>query len=238
MAASLGRSKDIDTTYHLIPENLGPAQAYDTALKNAKGDLVAFVGTPAIVGDGWLAALVEFGQLPEIGMVGGRIDYPAGHPDLVIPIPDCLIVGPQYYARFVADCSVLMNGPQCPQEVLYVNGGLCLMAMASLHAVGGLNTTDFPYLFAFHDLCCRLRRLGRKNIYTPYCRAAIATDGGRQIPGAETALHQEQLRFQEKWSDLLAQGDPFYNTGILTDSGRSVEDFKTWLTGNRSISHP
>ena len=100
-------------------------------------------------------------------MVGGRIDYPADHPDTVTPIPDCRIISPRYYARFVAACSVLMNGPHCPQEVLYVNEALCLTSRAALAAVGGFCSTAFPHLFAFHDLCCRLRQQGRKNFYTP-----------------------------------------------------------------------
>jgi len=236
-AATLGKSQNIDTTWHLIPDNFGPAGAYDAALEISTCDLIAFVATPGMVGDGWLAALVEYGQLPDIGMVGGRIDYPAGHPELVTPIPDCRIAAPGYHARFLSDCSVLMNGGHCPQEVLFVNGALCLIKTALLRAAGGLNSADFPHLFAFHDLCCRLRCRGKKIIYTPYCRAIIADGGGRPREKA-TDPHYEHLRFREKWFDLLSRGDPFYNTGILTDSGRSVEEFKTWLTGSHSISHP
>jgi glycosyltransferase involved in cell wall biosynthesis len=238
LAASLGRAQGIDTTWLLIPDDLGPVRAYDMALELSTCDLIAFVTTPAMVGDGWLASLVEYGQLPDVGVVGGRIDYPPGHPELVTPIPDCQIAAPGYYARFLSDCSVLMNGGHCPQEVLFVNGGLCLIKTALLRAVGGLNTTDFPHLFAFHDLCFRLRCHGKKNIYTPYCRAAITADDGGGRRATATDLRHEQLRFREKWFDLLSQGDPFYNTGILTDSGRSVEEFKTWLTGSRSPSHP
>ncbi len=237
VAVALGRSHGIDSTCHFTPDSLGPARAFDAALNRSTGDLVAFVNTPAMVGAGWLAALVEYGQLPEIGMVGGRIDYPAGHPDLVTPIPDCRIATPGYYARFLSDCSTLMNGRHCPQEVLFVKGELCLAKTAELRAEGGLNCTDFPHLFAFHDLSCRLRGLGRKNIYTPYCRAAITAGGGLRMGAAAAELHREHLRFRAKWLDLLLQGDPFYNTGILADGGHSVAEYQTWLTGN-STSQP
>jgi hypothetical protein len=47
----------------------------------------------------------------------------------------------------------------------------------------------------------------------------------------QPALQQEKLRFQKRWHDLLGQGDPFYNTGLLKDRQQSTDQFRSWLIG-------
>jgi len=225
----------IDTTCRSISENLGPAEKFHSIMADIKGELVAFVsGDLDLTSDSWLSALVEYGQSPEVGVVGGQIEYPGEYCDAVTPIPDYKVTSPLYYSRFLTDCSVLMNGRHCPQEVVGISGDLFLMCRALLIAADGFDSAQFPFLFAVPDFSFRMHQQGKKNISTPYCKATIKAEGftrRRQWPLA--TLHEEKARFQSKWFDLLYRGDPFYNPTIISDGGQSEDAFRSWLTGPR-----
>jgi hypothetical protein len=165
----------------------------------------------------------------------GSYGYPAEDCDSVTPIADCNVTSPLYYARFLTDSSVLMNGRHCPQEVIGINGNIFLIRRNLLLAAGGLDSTQFPFLFAIPDLSFHLHQQGKKNISTPYCMAKINAEGmtrRRQWPPA--MLQEEKTRFQNKWFDFLYRGDPYYNRGIISDSGLSEDVFRVWLTGPRA----
>jgi glycosyltransferase involved in cell wall biosynthesis len=227
-----GLKAGIDTVCFAVSGALGPASAYNDATASIRGDFVAIADSLLeSTGDGWLAALLEYCGQYEIGMVGGRSDLSAEQPE-VTPIPDCSIASPAYYARFLTSCSVLMNGLHCPQEVRSVDGALCLIRTALLRDSGGFDHNDFPLLFFIHDLCFRLHRQGKIHIYTPYCTSTRHAASGVDTDHREQpALQQEKLRFQKRWHDLLGQGDPFYNTGLLKDRQQSTDQFRSWLIG-------
>ncbi|MEJ2056910.1 MAG: hypothetical protein P8X39_03610 [Desulfofustis sp.] len=163
-------------------------------------------------------------------MVSGRVDYPDTYYDIVSPLPDCQNPSPVYYQNFLSNCSVFMNGRHCQQQVRGVVADLFLLRTELLRSQHGFNTDDYPQLFAPTDLAFRLHQGGWQNIYTPYCRAAAAAsdfDRCRDLP--VDALQEEKKLFQARWSDLLIQGDPFYNPGIVSDNGRSLDEYHRWL---------
>jgi len=127
---------------------------------------------------------------------------------------------------------VLMNGLQCPQEVLGVGGDLFLVRRDLLIAEGGFSSSEFPLFFAFVDFSFRLHQLKKTNIYTPYCKAVMNNCSiltMKHLP--LDMLREEKHLFQKKWSDLLESGNPFYNPGIISDQGLSQVAFKVWLSG-------
>jgi O-antigen biosynthesis protein len=223
---------DIDILCKIFRDDQGIAEKINTILGDIQGELIAVVsGDLDIASNQWLSALVEYGQSPDIGMVVGRIDYPIDSCQTVTPIPDCSITSSRYYARFLTTCSSLMIGRQCPQEVLGVGEDLFLMRRDLLIAAGGFDCALFPLLFPVIDFSFKLYQQGKKNIYTPYCRAAISGEGEHPRPQwSEAGLREEKHRFQNKWSHFLDRGDPFYNPGIISDNGQSKDVFKTWLT--------
>lgn len=227
-----GLKAGIDTVCFAVSGAFSPASAYNEATASIRGDFIAIADSLLeSTCDGWLAALLEYGGQDEIGMVGGRSDQPADQPQ-VTPIPDCSLASPAYYARFLTSCSVLMNGLHCPQEVRSVGGELCLIRTALLRESGGFDHNDFPLLFFIHDLCFRLHQQGKIHIYTPYCMSTRHAAPGMDSDHREQpALQLEKIRFQNRWFNLLNQGDPFYNAGLLDDRQLSVDQFRSWLSG-------
>lgn len=226
-----GAGAGIDTVCIAIPGDIGSAAVYNRAVDSIRGEFVALADCfLEWTGDGWLAALLEYGRQEGIGVVGGKTDLPADHPQ-VTPIPDCSLDSPTYYARFLTSCSVLMNGLHCPQEVRSVGSELCLLRTALLKEAGGFNSGDFPFLFFIHDFCFRLHRQQKIHIYTPYSSSTLAASPGIRHGRERQALQLEKSRFQKQWLDLLDQGDPFYNPGLLVDRHLSTETLRSWLTG-------
>ena len=182
----------------------------------------------------WLAALIEYGQDRQVAMVRGHQDYePQDHP-AITPIADTTQTSPLYFIRFLADCSILMNGSQCPQEVMAACGGIMLFRNDLLRARPELFSGDFPEICFFLSLTMGLQRLGAKNIYTPYCRSrqAMPAETGDLLTASPLTATEELRNFQRRWGKELASNIPFYNPGIINDAKHSTEKFHHWLTGD------
>jgi len=227
-----------ETLCRFFPDPLAAAAKLQMVSADIKGELVAFIsGNLYDFSDNWLSALVEYGQLPEVGMVGGKIEYAEDESTAVTPLADCTNRAAEYYLRFFNDCSVLMNGRQCPQEVLSVAGELFLVRRHLLFTQDDSQWSTFPLLFAFADFSLHLHNQGKRNIYTPHCRASHRQPCQtlcRDI--TESDLQKETIRFQNKWHDLLLAGNPFYNDRILSDADLSVDEFRHWLCGHQPSS--
>ncbi len=221
--------------YRFFPEPLETAAKLERISADMRGELVAFIsGNLYDFNDNWLSPLVEYGQLAEIGLVGGKIEYTEHESPAVTPLADCTNSAARYYLRFFNDCSTLMNGRQCPQEVLSVAGELFLVQRQLLFAQGDFSWSTFPLLFAFADFSLHLHKGGKKNIFTPYCRASNRQPCRTLCPTVEEHhLQQEKIRFQNKWRDLLLAGNPFYNDRILSDADLSVDEFRRWFSGHQ-----
>lgn len=218
----------------LMPEKCSLAEIYTLASAQSDGELLAFVSSAiSRFGQSWLAALVEYGNSQKTGIVGGRLDFTGEAPVEVTPTPQIDNLSPLYYSRFIQQCSVLLNGLDCAQEVRSVNPEFCLLNAKLLAGIGGFNNEKCQSLFVIHDVCYRLQQQGLKNFYTPYATASWQGDARRFDEHRYNAdWKTEQKCFQNKWRDFLLQGDPFFTTGALRQHNVGKEDFQKWLTGS------
>lgn len=199
----------------------------------ATADYVCFVGANTYIeAVGWLESLLEYGQAPHAGMVGGQIFEQGDRAELHRgSLPDIGNTSWRYYASFVRDVSVQHNGIHCPQNALAVHHALCLLRRAHC-------TDDALYDGAYHhlamaqlDLCWRLHAQGLANVYVPYPQAV--EEERRPVRNDEdvTAGLQDRHRFQQRWHKLLCTGDPYHNPQLLVDNGITLEDFLRWYAG-------
>jgi GT2 family glycosyltransferase len=82
----------------------------------------------------------------------------------------------------------------------------------------------FSIAFNDIDFCLRLRANGYLNIYTPYCEAyhhESASRGYEVTPEKKLRFKTEIGHFRERWKDILATGDPYYNVNLTLEK----EDF-------------
>jgi O-antigen biosynthesis protein len=211
----------------------GLAVLYNQALQHCDGDYVAFVSSDVAITDGsWLSAMLEYCQTPDTGAVCGRLqDENSGLVELA-PAPDIHRQSAWYYARYLQQASILLNGRQCPQNIWSAAWECCVISKEALDRCGGFTADRFPDLYAIHDLSFQLGGLGMQVYYTPYCQVEWRADARRF--GQERRLDlwaAEKLAFQEKWRQTLLQGDPFFNRGRLQEEGLPLADFQRWFAG-------
>lgn len=214
-------------------KTIGLASAYNAGCKDISSEFLLFVSDKVSVSNSnWIESLIEYGQLNDAGMVGGKLSCIEESQEPVTHIPDCNNQSPNYFSRFVTNSSVLMNGRHCPQDVLSVNLEFCLIKTDLFNEMEGFDDQTFPYLFGIHDLCYRLNKEGKTNIFTPYAQSFWRSpDQKRQPSPNQEYLEKEREIFQQKWQSILQSPDPFYNRGIVSDANKSTAEFITWLTG-------
>ncbi len=210
----------------------GLAACYNQALPHCDGDYVVFVRDDLAIDDGyWLSALVEYCQRPDTGIVAGRVDGDDADVPEVTPIPDIDNHSPWYYARFVQQASVLLNGRHCPQNVWAPAWDCCAVNRDLFAACNGFDAARFPDLFAMHDLAFKCLAAGFKSYYTPYCRLHLRGDRGYAPTGTEDSWQRERQAFQDQWRAELVQGDPYYNRGAACEAGIDPARFLAWFAG-------
>lgn len=218
------------------PKEQSTAAIFSALLADIDSHYLVWVdGDQRPEGPDWLAALIEYGRDRQVAMVRGHQTYePQDHPTIT-PIADTSQTSPLYFLRFLADCSILMNGSQCPQEVMAACGGIMLFRSDWLRVRPELFAESFPEICFFLDLTMGLQRCGAKNIYTPYCRSRPATNAQKTeiLTGNALAAAEELRHFQERWGKELAKNIPFYNPGIISDAKHSLEKFHHWLAGDQ-----
>lgn len=216
-----------------VESSFGIAATYNLALEYCEGEYVAFVDSNVIIkSDDWLSAMLEYCQLPSTGAVCCKLDFDGAEKNELSPLPDIKNTSAAYFARYLQQASILLNGLQCPQNIWCVARECCVVKKEALDQCGGFAADEFADLFAFADLSFKLQELGLLLYYTPYCRAALH-------PGSRTMVDEhleqsaiaEKTAFQLKWRQRLLQGDPFFNLGKLQDGPVAVSDFHVWFAG-------
>jgi O-antigen biosynthesis protein len=228
-----GKSFNTAVSWQLIEKGQGLSAIFNNGAALCTGEYIVFLCSNLTVAQSdWIAVLLEHASTRDTGMAGPRIDYPGTEKRKVETLPDLTDPSPEYYARFLQECSSHMNGLQCPQNVLAVSWNLCMIKKELFHLNGGFSEENFPHLFGNIDFCLRLRERGFENVYTPYCVAKWQTSTNRfdsKIWGEKWAMERD--RFKKTWFHTLKKGDPYYNLGLLEDNNINIKDFLAWYAG-------
>jgi O-antigen biosynthesis protein len=182
--------------------NFGAAQA--------KGEQLLFLNNDIeVLEPGWLTAMLEHAERPEVGAVGARLLYPDGriqHAGVVVGVNRAAANafrlwpgesrGKPRLADVVRDCSAVTAAcMMVPRRVFETVGGFDPRLRVALNDV---------------DLCLRIRAQGYRVIYTPFAvlHHYEGATRGRLHPT------EDEQRFQERWAAMLDRGDPCYNPNL------------------------
>jgi len=182
--------------------NFGVAQA--------RGDYLLFLNNDTqVVEPGWLAAMLEHAQRPDVGAVGARLHYPDGriqHAGVVLGIggaADHAFRGvPGEAFSYFGLASVVRN-------VSAVTAACMAMSRRVFEDIGGFDER-FRVALNDVDLCLRLRRRGYEIVYAPRAHLIHHESGtrGRMHPPADEAL------MWKVWGEAIRAGDPYYNENL------------------------
>lgn len=191
------------------------------AVKQSRGHMLLFLNNDIdAISDGWISAMLEQAQRPDVGVVGALLLYPdatvqhagvfvglggvAGHSHLGAQSHH-----PGYFSRL-----------HLIQDLSAVTFACAMTRRDVFDRVRGLNERDLTIAFNDVDYCLRVRELGLRVIYTPCAKLYHFESKSR---GYEDTV-EKQARFgsevaymQRRHESILSSGDPFYNPNFALD---------------------
>ena len=166
-----------------------------------------------VITPGWLEEMVMYAQQKRVGCVGAKLLYPDDtiqHAGVGFGIGG---VAGHLHKYFPATSDGYMGRLNYVQDV-YGDTAACLRIRKEIYdEVHGL---DESYAVAFNDVdfCVRVREAGYTNVFTPFAQLyhyESKSRGMEDNPEKQKRFQGEVLRFQARWGDLLAKGDPCTN---------------------------
>ena len=166
-----------------------------------------------VITPGWLEEMVMYAQQKRVGCVGAKLLYPDDtiqHAGVGFGIGG---VAGHLHKYYPASSDGYMGRLNYVQDV-YADTAACLLIRKEIYdEVGGL---DESYAVAFNDVdfCVRVRQAGYTNVFTPFAQLYHYESKSRGVednPEKQKRFQGEVLRFQARWGDLLAAGDPCTN---------------------------
>jgi len=204
----LERRKDVVVLRDPSPFNW--SHLNNMAAHRADGDLLLFLNNDIEArNDGWLSAMVEHAQRPEVGAVGARLLYPDGslqHAGLVIGMGG--IAGhafrycPEWYPAYFGMGKVVRNYSA-------VTGACMLVRHDVFDEVNGFDE-DLAVAYNDVDFCLRLRERGYLIVYTPYAELFHH----ESITRGSGSDGDEGTAMLTRWRTLFEGGDPYFNPNL------------------------
>jgi GT2 family glycosyltransferase len=174
------------------------------------GEFLLFLNDDVeVLEPGWIGAMLEHAQHPEVGAVGASLVYPNGmiqHAGVIVGAGSAAghafngmhpAVGPyKGYNRVIRNYSA-------------VTGACMMTARSAFDAVGGFDER-LRIAYGDVDYCLRLRARGLSIVYTPYAELIHKESATR---GRIHPVRDDDA-FRARWPELVARGDPFYNVNF------------------------
>ena len=166
-----------------------------------------------VITPGWLEEMVMYAQQKRVGCVGAKLLYPDDtiqHAGVGFGIGG---VAGHLHKYFPATSDGYMGRLNYVQDV-YGDTAACLLIRREIY--DEMNGLDESYAVAFNDVdfCVRVREAGYTNVFTPFAQLyhyESKSRGMEDNPEKQKRFQGEVLRFQARWGDLLAKGDPCTN---------------------------
>ncbi|MDE7477335.1 MAG: glycosyltransferase [Lachnospiraceae bacterium] len=175
-----------------------------------------------VISMNWLEAMLMYAQRVDVGAVGAKLYYgdrTIQHAGVVVGLGAHRTAGHTHYKINYDNLGYM--GRLCYAQNVSAVTGACLMVRKSLYdALGGL---DEAFAVALNDVdfCLRIRDKGYLNVFTPFAELYHFESASRGIDAADEKkakrYEEESALFRERWKELLAKGDPYYNPNFSLD---------------------
>lgn len=207
--------------------NLGVSQA--------AGEYVLLLNNDtSVITPDWLEELLMYAQRKDVGAVGAKLYYEdrtIQHAGVVLGLGAHRTAGHSHYR--VDHRNLGYMGRLCYAQNVMAVTGACLMMRKSLYEeLGGLDE-GFAVALNDVDLCIRAWKAGQVNVFTPFAELYHyeSASRGTDLSGANAERYEkESALFRERWKELLAQGDPYYNPNFSLDRS----DFALKISENKT----
>ncbi len=201
-----------------MPEAFNWSRFNNRAAEVADGEYLLFLNDDIEVNDpGWLDAMLEHAQRPEVGIVGAQLAYPAGKVQHAGMFLATLGVARHAFRFAAADEPGYFGLALTQRNVIAVTGACMLVRREVFEAVGRF---DEAHQIINNDLdfCLRAHQAGLLTVYTPYARLIHHEEASRdRLDEVFDTSH-----FERQWKTLFAAGDPYFSPLL----SRHADDYR------------
>ncbi|OOG51129.1 hypothetical protein B0E50_02515 [Rhodanobacter sp. C01] len=194
------------------------------AVRQTSGELVALVNNDIeVISPDWLLEMAGHAMRPAIGAVGAMLYYPSNriqHAGVVLGVGG---VASHSYCDRPRGYNGQMGRARIAQSLSAVTAACLMIRRSVFEEAGGLNES-LRVAFNDVDFCLRVRRLGYRNLWTPFAELyhhESATRGYEDSPEKQARFAGEVERMRTIWGDELTT-DPAYSPN-LTLTGAPFE---------------
>jgi ADP-heptose:LPS heptosyltransferase/GT2 family glycosyltransferase len=204
------------------------------AVKAASGKFILFLNDDVEITDpGWLRAMLEYAQHPEIGVVGPQLLYPNGtvqHAGMFLTDSH----GSHAFRFLPHEEPGAFGLALTPRTVTAVTGACLLVRRSVFDAVGGFEEAH-SIINNDLDFCLRVGQAGLRIVYTPYASLIHHELASRGKLGDVF----DKAAFLGRWRTRFLRGDPFFNPHLAAGSSEFLpeeEPIECLYTGHPLIS--
>lgn len=187
----------------------------------AKGEYLLLLNNDTeIINPDCLEELLGYCMRPDVGAVGARLYYEDDtiqHAGVVVGFGGiaghCFVMQPRGYTGY---CHRII----CAQDYSAVTAACMMVKKSAFDQVGGLSE-ELQVAFNDIDFCMKLRRAGYLIVYNPYAELyhyESKSRGLEDTPEKVARFNREIKTFEERWPEILRDGDPYYNPNLTLDS--------------------
>jgi len=191
------------------------------AVSHATGEYVLLLNDDTEMSSGgWLEAMLEHAQRPEVGAVGARLLYPDGriqHAGVIVGVGSPWEPGVAMHSHhfYSSESPGYAGALMTTADYSAVTAACMLLRKSVFDEVGGFEEENLPIQFNDVDLCLRIRERGYYVVYTPYAELLHHESVTRgHFSGART----ENLYMRERWGEVMDR-DPYYNPNFSRGYG-------------------
>lgn len=180
------------------------------AAEAAAGDVLVFVNDDVEARrDGWLLAMLEHAQRPEVGAVGARLLYPDGSVQHVGVVVGMGGVAAHVFAGLDGRAPGYFGRARVTSNFSAVTGACMATRREVFEELGGF---DAAFAISYNDIdyCLRLGRRGYRVLVTPLAELVHHESATRGTAEDLVAVR----RLLERWGPLYRTGDPFYSPNL------------------------
>ena len=183
----------------------------------ATGDVLCLLNSDVeATSSGWLEALLDAVEQPEVGAVGARLLYPDGsvqHAGMILGV----LAGTGHAHRFAPrDAAGYFANMAVVREVSAVTGACLATRREVFEQTGGFDEA-LPVAYNDVDFCLRLQERGLRVLYTPYTELLHHEGASR---GHSDSAAQARTYMRRRWGARF-EIDPYYHPGL----SRGSEDY-------------
>ncbi len=186
----------------------------------AKGAYFLFLNNDTeIINPECIEELLGFCMREDVGAVGARLYFEDGtiqHAGVVVGLGGIAghifsntphdQVG--YFARVITQ-----------QDYSAVTAACVMVGREEFERIDGFDT-QLEVAFNDIDLCLRIRELGKLIVYNPYAELFHYESKSRGMDNTQEKMERfnnETMFFEQRWKQILAAGDPYYNRNFAID---------------------